>query len=112
VDKETALSVAKSYSDAVAARYAPRYVVMFGSYVYGEPHEYSDVDIAVIYDGFNGNWIRFGGRLFGLVGDVFKGGDIPLIEPHLLDLRRDKIGFAREVLRKGIILYDSAKESG
>jgi predicted nucleotidyltransferase len=112
VDKETAFSVAKSYSAAVAKRYATRYVVMFGSYVYGEPHEYSDIDIAVIYDGFTGNRFPFGGELLRLAHDMFKGDDAPLIEPHLMDLQRDKLGFAREVLRIGTILYDSSKEGG
>ncbi|MDR3013269.1 MAG: nucleotidyltransferase domain-containing protein, partial [Chitinispirillales bacterium] len=54
MDKEQALRIAEQYAEIVAKEFKPKQILFFGSYFDGEPHEYSDIDIAVIYDKYPG----------------------------------------------------------
>src|SRR6266478_2096464 len=40
----------RAFSDAIARRFRPRKIVLFGSYAYGKPTQDSDVDLLVIMD--------------------------------------------------------------
>ena len=47
--KEFALELVRRYKEAIAPRFDPAMkVMMFGSYAKGHPHEWSDIDVAVI----------------------------------------------------------------
>ncbi|MCL2874060.1 MAG: nucleotidyltransferase domain-containing protein [Defluviitaleaceae bacterium] len=56
LDKKEVRAIAKRYADVVCKRLNPKTVILFGSYVNGNPHEYSDIDIAVVFDNYKGNW--------------------------------------------------------
>ncbi|MCL2460801.1 MAG: nucleotidyltransferase domain-containing protein, partial [Euryarchaeota archaeon] len=66
----------------------PDTIILFGSYVNGKPHEWSDIDISVVMNNFQGNWMETVHLLFDLRKNVSFD-----IEPHLLDESRDKSGF-------------------
>ncbi len=100
LDKEAALNTVKQYAEIVRREFFPAAVVMFGSYVNGTPHEYSDIDVGIIFDGFNGNRYEAATRLWHLSSEINLN-----IEPHLLDIKKDKSGFAQHVLKTGQIIY-------
>lgn len=100
LDKKAALDYATRYADSVISEFSPSVIVFFGSYANGEPTEDSDIDIAVIFDGFTGDWQKTASRLWHFTWDIDDR-----IEPHLLDSADDPIGFVGEVMRTGEVIY-------
>ena len=100
MDKARALVIAKQYADAVVKEMSPNKVVLFGSCAKGNAGETSDIDIAVIFDGFEGDWFQTCVKLSGLTWDVNTA-----IEPILLDSQDDKAGFVEEVMQTGELVY-------
>ena len=99
LDKKAAISAVNRYADVVKKEYSPFAVVFFGSYINGEPHEDSDIDIGVVFDGFNGDWLETSSRLWRLRREISLD-----IEPHLLDKQNDRSGFTAYVLKTGNIV--------
>jgi len=105
LDKDEARRIAHQYANVVCQQLNPKAVVMFGSYVNGTPHEYSDIDIAVIFDGYNGDWYNTSVLLQRLRRGI--DDDAPAgIEPHLMDLTSDKSGFLEYVWKNGEVIYN------
>ncbi len=96
MDKNTALNYARQYAEKVKTTCSPMAVVLYGSYANGEPDEHSDIDIAVIFDSFDGDFLETSAALYQLTCEVSTA-----IEPLLLDLSSDKSGFAEEILKNG-----------
>ena len=103
MDKTTAINVAHQYAEEVIKEMTPDRILLFGSYAKGNANEESDIDIAVIFDGFKGDWFRACKRLSSLTWEVNTS-----IEPVLLDSRDDKTGFVEEVLRYGEMIYQNS----
>jgi predicted nucleotidyltransferase len=103
LDKTAAREIAVQYADEVKKVLTPNAIVLFGSYVDGKPHEWSDIDIAVIMNDFQGNWLETASMLCSLTRRVSID-----IEPHLLDKLYDKSGFVEYVIRTGEVLYKTA----
>jgi len=78
---------------------SPSAVVLFGSFVHGDPHEDSDIDVGIVFDGFAGDWLETAARLWKLRREVSLD-----IEPHLLDRQNDQSGFVAHVLKTGQII--------
>ncbi|MCL1882556.1 MAG: nucleotidyltransferase domain-containing protein, partial [Defluviitaleaceae bacterium] len=79
--------------------------ILFGSYVSGTPHEYSDIDIAVVFDEYNGDWFDTAALLQRLrrgIDDNTPAG----IEPHLLDETCNRSGFLDHIKKTGEIIYE------
>ncbi len=100
LDKTTVINYANRYADEIVKKYQPFAVMLFGSYVNGTPHEYSDIDIAVIFNGFTGDWLTVSKDFWKTTENISKW-----IEPVLLDTQSDKSGFADYVLRTGECIY-------
>ena len=100
MDKARALIVARQYADAVVKEMSPSKVILFGSYAKGNANETSDIDIAVIFDGFQGDWFQTCVKLSYLTWDINTA-----IEPVLLDSQDDKTGFIEEVIQSGELVY-------
>ena len=96
MDKAAAMRYAAKYAESVKTVCDPLAVVLYGSYANGTPNENSDIDIAVIFDGFNGDFLALSATLYRLTCDVST-----TIEPIILDLANDKSNFAQTVLRTG-----------
>ena len=94
------IDYAKKYADEVRKKYNPYAIVFFGSYINGNPHNESDIDIAVIYKGFIGDWHAVSSVLWRLCENVNL-----YIKPILLDAENDKSGLAENVMRTGDIIY-------
>lgn len=96
MDKNSALEYAKKYAEKVKKACSPIAIVVYGSYVNGTPDENSDIDIAVIFNGFTGDFLEMSSMLYQITCEVST-----LIEPILLDISNDKSGFASEIMRTG-----------
>ena len=102
MDKKQAVEIAQKYADVVTKEFSPKQILLFGSYLYGTPHEWSDIDVAVIYDKYTGpgTWWDGASRLSSLCWDVDT-----TIEPHLMELDDDPWGLAHKVQKIGKVLY-------
>ncbi|MCL2083395.1 MAG: nucleotidyltransferase domain-containing protein [Oscillospiraceae bacterium] len=103
MDKATALKIARKYAQEVVKEMSPDKVLLFGSYAKGGAKDESDIDIAVIFDGFQGDWFYTCTTLSNLTWNIST-----YIEPVLLDARDDQSGFVEEVLKTGEVVYQSA----
>jgi len=103
LDKATVREIAEKYADEVKKVLNPTAVVVFGSYVNGNPHKWSDIDIAVIMHDFQGDWLATSAKLCSLTRQVSID-----IEPHLLDETCDPSGFVEHVLKTGEYIYKAA----
>jgi len=103
LDNTTVRQIAKDYATVVADVLAPKKVILFGSYTNGTAHEWSDIDIAVVFDTFQGNWYETA----VLLGKLRESVSID-IEPHLLDESSDQSGFLEYIIRTGEPVYEAA----
>ena len=103
LDKETVREVAEKFAEEVKKILNPNAILIFGSHVDGNPHEYSDIDIAIICNAFEGNWYETMVELCGLSREIRFD-----IEPHLLDEKHDRSGFVEHVMKTGEIIYRAA----
>jgi len=104
-DKEEVRQIAHKYADIVRQEYDPLRVILFGSYVNGNPHEYSDIDIAVVFKGFVGNRYKTWAKLVGISWRIASD-----IEAHMLDDDYDPLGFLAHVYKTGEIIYEKGSE--
>jgi len=60
LDKAKAREIATAYTTKVRETHSPKQVILFGSYSYvdGDPHEHSDINIAVIFDSVKEKWLE------------------------------------------------------
>ena len=103
MDKESAISLAKQYSELVSQHMPAKYIVLYGSYAKGTATSDSDIDIAVVVDKLDSDYLDEHARLFRLRRLVdFR------IEPVLIEYDEDESGFLREVMNTGYVLYPPA----
>jgi len=100
MDKEKALELANQYASLAAQEVNPNKIVLFGSALRGDLTEESDIDVAVIFDGFKGDWFGIYTHLSKLRRSVS-----PYIEPILLDSADDRSGFVKEILATGKVIF-------
>jgi len=102
LDKKTVINAVEQYADAVKKEFSPFAVVLFGSYAKEDAHEDSDIDVAVVFNGFTGDWLKTASSLWRL-----RRGISFDIEPHLLDTTQDKSGFVQHVFKTGQVIYQA-----
>ena len=104
LDKERVRTIARKYSNEVRKVLSPMSIILFGSYVNGNPHEWSDIDIAVLVSNIEGEeW--YNTRI--LLQRIRRDLDFIDIEPHLLDGKYDPSGFVEHVIETGEVVYQS-----
>ncbi|RKI40383.1 nucleotidyltransferase domain-containing protein [bacterium D16-51] len=99
MDRNKAIELSKVYSNEVKNAYEPYKVMLYGSYCRNEQTKDSDIDIAVIFDGFSGDWLKTSSDLWRMTEKVNT-----IIEPVLLDMQSDPSGFCEHVIETGIEL--------
>ena len=102
LDKGTVISTVERYADVVKKEFSPAAIILYGSYASGNPHKDSDIDVAVIFNGFSGDWLKASTRLWRLIENISFD-----IEPILLDSTEDKSGFVRNIYKTGHIIYQA-----
>ena len=103
LDKAKARELAVRYAEEVQKILSPTAIILFGSFVDGAPHEYSDIDIAVVVNNYNGNWLEDAAALCSLTRKVSID-----IEPHLMDGDHDPSGFLAHVKKTGEVIFEAA----
>jgi predicted nucleotidyltransferase len=99
------MSAIRRFAREIAERFRPEKIILFGSYAYGTPHEESDVDLLVVMPTYNeiAQAIRIRReckRPFAL--------DLVVKTPKRLErVLKDENWFLREVMSKGIVLYEA-----
>jgi len=93
------MSLSRRYASEVERYLQPQAVVLFGSHAKGTAHADSDIDIAVILNGFTGDYLEASRQLYKLRRHISAD-----IEPVLLDSSLDESGFVAEVFRTGQVL--------
>ena len=101
--KEFALELVRRYKEVIAPRFDPAMKVMlFGSYAKGHPHEWSDIDVAVIVPKIDKDKWRDTAISLNRAVDTISC----YIEPILLENEEDSPIY-REVMRTGVAVWDS-----
>lgn len=104
MDRNAAINKVKEYAELVTSTYLTDKIVLFGSYAKGNFTKNSDIDVAVIINSFTGDFLDVSTTLCKLTRNIdFR------IEPILVDIDNDKSGFAHDILRYGITIYDKNK---
>ncbi|MGD8781225.1 MAG: nucleotidyltransferase domain-containing protein [Ignavibacteria bacterium] len=94
------IKIVKKYSELVKDVMDVKMIVLYGSAARGEQREDSDIDVAVIVDDLQEDYLDLSAKLFEIVREV----DIR-IEPTLLIRKHNKSGFIDTVLNTGKIIY-------
>lgn len=92
--------------DYIARTFAPQKIILFGSYAYGQPKPWSDVDLLVVKETDNPKQLQLDINLS--FRDPF-GLDILVRTPQEIE-HRVPLGdyFLRDIVSKGKVLYERA----
>ncbi|MDY7033637.1 MAG: nucleotidyltransferase domain-containing protein [Thermodesulfobacteriota bacterium] len=102
MDKTEAVRCVKKYADIVRQNFDVKKIILFGSYVRDTAQKDSDIDVAVVLNHVDEDFLMSEARLFRLRRNIDAR-----IEPVLLEESNDKSGFLEEILKTGEIIYDA-----
>lgn len=100
LDKAAVVKTVEQYAQEVIKTFNPMAILLYGSYAKGDATDNSDIDVAVVFNGFTGDWLETSTKLWRLRRDISDD-----IEPILLDGLTDKSGFVSEVMKTGQMIY-------
>lgn len=96
----------------IVEQFHPHKVILFGSYVWGKPHIYSDLDLFVVMDSDERPAIR-GANVHMAAFTPYVPMDVLVYTP---DEMRERLevgdSFVREILTNGRVLYDRGDGNG
>ncbi len=101
MDNKEVLEKALRYAVLVRTLINPKKVILYGSHSKGTAHDESDIDIAVICDRIDGDYLEQSAKLYKLRRNIDTR-----IEPILLEEGNDESGFVEEVLKTGTVIYN------
>ena len=105
MDKTAAIGCVKQYAEVVRKHFGVKKIVLYGSYVRDAAREDSDIDVAVVVERVDGDFLASEARLFRLRRAIDAR-----IEPVLLEESNDESGFLEEILKKGEVIYSSESQ--
>ena len=95
----------KAYCDAIARKFHPHKIILFGSHAYGKPTRDSDVDLMVILP-FRGNELRKAVEIRSRFDTPFPM-DLLVRKPRFIAERlRERDMFIELVMNRGVVLYE------
>lgn len=98
----------REFSRAIAQKFHPHKIVLFGSYAYGTPTENSDVDLLVIMPRTRDRGERMSLRIRHAVPRNFPLDLLVRTPAEVAKRLRWGDLFLREILEKGKVLYEAA----
>ena len=104
MDKTAAIESVRKYADRVRRDFNVNKVILFGSHAKGTAREDSDIDVAVVFESIDGDYIDVITRLTRIRRDVEHR-----IEPVALEELNDQSGFLKEITKSGVIIYSREK---
>jgi uncharacterized protein len=93
--------IAEKYAELVKNTLPASMVILYGSYARGEERENSDIDIAVVFDELQNDYLETAAKLVSLCRKV----DV-VIEPKLIIKKDNQSGFLESILKYGKIIYN------
>jgi predicted nucleotidyltransferase len=97
MDKESAIEIAKLFSNEILKEFDTKEIFLFGSYANDKNNDESDIDIAVVVNNFNLDYLQSINRLYQLRRKI----EI-LIEPHLFINGYDPSGLLENIKKIGL----------
>ncbi len=88
------------YTELVIKNIPVNMIILYGSYAKGTENQKSDIDIAVVIDELNGDYLELSARLYSLCREVNTD-----IEPKLIVKKDNRSGFLESILKYGKVLY-------
>ena len=104
MDKTAAIESVKKYAERVRRDFNVKKIILFGSYAKGTAREGSDIDVAVVFESIDGDYLDVITRLTRIRRDVEHR-----IEPVALEEQNDQSGFLKEITKSGVIIYAREK---
>jgi len=102
MDKDSVIDIAKKYTEIVCEAMPVKEVILYGSYAKDNATNNSDIDIAIIIEDLEGDYLDAQTRLFELRCSV----DLR-IEPVLIEDSNNKSEFLKEIKETGIEIYSA-----
>lgn len=102
LDKATVIKTVEQYALAVTKELKPQSIFLYGSYVNGNANDDSDIDVAVVFNGYSGEWLKDSAMLWRLTVPISLD-----IEPVLLDSTKDPSGFVADIFKTGKMIYSA-----
>jgi len=104
IPKETQKKI-QEIADKIAKKYQPEKIILFGSYAWGRPHKWSDVDLFIVKQSNKKRWEReheLRRKIFPPEMSI----DLLIYTPREIK-ERVALGdfFVKDVINKGKILY-------
>ncbi len=106
MDKATAIRCVKQYADLVRQNFDVKKIILYGSYSRDAARKDSDIDVAVVLDSVDEDFLTCEARLFRLRREIEVR-----IEPVLLEESMDRSGLLEEILKTGEIIYSAEPTS-
>ena len=106
MDKEQARTITKQFISSLTSEIQPLKVVLYGSCVHGCPDEESDIDIAVIFDRIENDYLDMLTKIYQIASMI----DVH-IEPVLFEENHDPSGFLISILEQGEVVYEQRPET-
>lgn len=103
MDKRELIEKLKKYAELVTQKINVKKIILYGSYARGNFGPQSDIDIAIIVDSIEGDFLDNEAALYRL-----RRGVDDRIEPVLFEENNDKSGFLSEITKYGEIVYEKA----
>ena len=100
MDKVEAIKTTKRFIESIRESYKPLMVVLYGSYAHGTQSAFSDIDVAVIVDRVDGDFLMQEAGLYRKRREIDDR-----IAPILLEVDNDRSGFLSSVINTGEIIY-------
>lgn len=96
----------QAVADRIAEKFDPDKIILFGSYAYGDPKPWSDVDLLVVMDTPHEEWLLTLAISRALSPFRF-GVDVLVRSPAVIE-RRVALGdwFLKDIITKGDVLYE------
>jgi len=104
MDKTAAIESVRKYAERVRRDFNVNKVILFGSHAKGTAREDSDIDVAVVFESIDGDYLDVITRLTRIRRDVEHR-----IEPVVLEELNDQSGFLKEITKSGVIIYSKEK---
>lgn len=88
------------YAELVKKSMPVNMIILYGSYAKGTENKDSDIDIAVVVDELEEDFLDASARLFSLCREVNTD-----IEPKLIIRKNNRSGFLESILKYGKVIY-------
>jgi predicted nucleotidyltransferase len=99
MDKREVITKLKKYKKLLSQEMSFDKMILFGSYAKGSQRDDSDVDVAIVVDKLQGDYLLTTPLLWRIRREVDDR-----IEPIILEKNNDESGFLEEVMKNGILI--------